>query len=272
MDKQYSVLLSLYYKEKPEYLRESLDSVFGQTVVSDDVVLVEDGKVGDALECVVREYEGRYPQLHVVRFEENRGLGHALNDGLRHCKHGLVARMDTDDIAKPHRMERQLEFMQGHPEISVVGAWIEEFIDDVGNVVSLRKLPENSDEIFVFGKKRNPLNHPTVMFRKQDVLKAGGYQPFPLFEDYYLWVRMLNGGFRFHNIQESLLFFRTSPAMYNRRGGWKYAMDEAGFVLTMHRMGYASLLTTVMNLLRRMPVRIMPNKIRNLVYHLIIRK
>ena len=101
----YSVLLSLYYKEKPEYLRNSLDSVFNQTLVSDDVVLVEDGRLGDALESVVKEYEVRYPQLHVVRFEKNRGLGFALNDGLTYCKHELVARMDTDDIAKPHRLE-----------------------------------------------------------------------------------------------------------------------------------------------------------------------
>lgn len=252
MDTQYSVLLSLYYKEKPEYLRESLDSVFSQTLLSDDVVLVEDGEVGDALECVVREYEGRYPQLHVVRFAKNRGLGAALNDGLKYCKHELVARMDTDDIAKPYRMERQVKFMWKHPEIAAVGSWIEEFRGGTNNIVSLRKLPEHSNEIFDFGKKRNPLNHPTVMFRKEEVMKVDGYKPFRLFEDYYLWVRMMVNGARFYNIQESLLLFRTSPAMYNRRGGLKYALNEASFLLMMQRMGYIGLMGTIQNLMMRM--------------------
>lgn len=139
MDTQYSVLLSLYYKEKPEYLRVSLDSIFNQTFVSDDVVLVEDGSLGDALESVVKEYEECYPQLHVVRLEKNRGLGFALNDGLTYCKHELVARMDTDDIAKPHRMEKQFAFMQAHPEIGMVGSWIDEFITDIYHVESVRR-------------------------------------------------------------------------------------------------------------------------------------
>ena len=272
MDTQYSVLLSLYDKEKPGHLRVSLDSTFNQTLVSDEVVLVEDGRLGDALESVVKEYEVRYPQLHVVRFEKNRGLGFALNDGLTYCKHELVARMDTDDIAKPQRMEKEVQCMQEHRDLAVVGSWIDEFVGDVENIVSLRKLPKESLEIYDFGKRRNPINHPTVMFRKEAVMNAGGYLPYPLFEDYYLWARMLKAGYKFYNIQESLLFFRVSPAMYNRRGGWKYAIDEAKFMLTMHRIGYIDKPTTIMNILRRLPVRIIPNKIRNLIYNHIIRK
>jgi len=269
MENNYSVLLSLYYKEKPEYLRESLDSVFTQTLVSDDVVLVEDGKVGDALECVVKEYEERYPQLHVVRFEQNRGLGFALNDGLKHCKHEVVARMDTDDIAKPHRMERQLRFMQEHPDIAVVGSWIEEFVGNPAHVVSLRKLPEHSNQIFDFGKRRNPINHPAVMFRKREVLLVGGYQEVHLFEDYYLWTRMLVNGSKFYNIQESLLFFRVSSAMLGRRGGLRYAMEELKLLTKMHRIGYTDMVTTLLNICRRTPVRLVPNKIRNIIYKLI---
>ena len=269
MNIQYSVLLSLYYKEKPEHLREALDSIFCQTLVSDDVVLVEDGGVGNALECVVREYEGRYPQLHVVRFGKNRGLGAALNDGLKYCRHELVARMDTDDIAKPQRMEKEVKFMSEHPDTAVVGSWIDEFLGDVSNVIAVRKLPQDNRQIYAFGKKRNPLNHPTVMFRKTAVLDVEGYLHFPLFEDYYLWTRMLVKGERFYNIQESLLFFRTSNDMYNRRGGWKYAMDELRFLVKMHEIGYTSWRQTVINICRRTPVRLVPNRIRNLIYKLI---
>lgn len=269
MNTQYLVLLSLYYKERPEYLRESLDSLVRQTVVSDDIVLVEDGRVGDALERVVREYEDRYPQLHVVRYEKNRGLGHALNDGLRHCRHELVARMDTDDIAKPRRMEVQVGYLVENPGIDVVGSWTEEFEGDASNVVALRKLPEFSQEIYAFGRKRNPLNHPTVMFRKGAVMRSGGYKPFHLFEDYYLWVRMLKDGAKFHNIQAPLLSFRTSLATYNRRGGWRYAMTELKFMIMMHDIGYTNQLTTLENVVRRIPVRLAPNRIRNMIYNLI---
>ena len=125
----YSILMSLYYKENPQHLREALDSIFSQTVLSDDVVLLEDGIVGELLETVVVEYEQRYPQLHVKRYKQNRGLGYALNDGIKECRHEFVARMDTDDVAKPYRMERQLAVMSEHPEYGMVSSWIDEFVD-----------------------------------------------------------------------------------------------------------------------------------------------
>lgn len=271
MHLQYSVLLSLYYKEKPEYLRESLDSVFSQSYVSDDVVLVEDGKVGDALESVVKEYEERYPQLHVIRFDKNRGLGYALNDGLKECRHDIVARMDTDDICKLERMEKQVRFLEEHREIAVVGAWIDEFLEDTNHILSSRKLPMTPNEIYDFGKKRNPINHPVVMFRKEAVVAVGGYQHFLLFEDYYLWVRMLLKGYKFSNLQESLLYFRTSPQMMNRRGGLKYAFLELNFFVTLYKMGYTTFGEMFLNIARRFPVRIIPNSLRNFIYQKLIR-
>ena len=225
MDTQYSVLLSLYYKEKPEYLRNSLDSVFNQTLVSDDVVLVEDGRLGDALESVVKEYEVRYPQLHVVRFEKNRGLGFALNDGLTYCKHELVARMDTDDIAKPHRMEKQFAFMQAHPEIGMVGSWTDEFITDIHQIESVRKVPEHPKEVMEYAKKRCPVNHPTVMYRKNAILSVGGYKPDagPRQDDYDLWFRCAEKGLHFANISEPSLhyrFFADSVRKNSIEVGW----------------------------------------------------
>lgn len=269
---QYSVLLSLYYKEKPEYLRESLDSIFCQSYLSDDVVLVEDGKVGEVLEQVVKEYEAMYPQLHVVRFEKNRGLGVALNDGLKECKHDIVARMDTDDISKPKRMEKQVRYLLEHPDVDVVGSWIDEFIGDTAHVISSRKLPECPPDIYCYGKKRNPMNHPSVMFRKEAVLAVGGYKHFLLFEDYYLWVRMLLNGARFANLPESLLFFRTSSEMFRRRGGFAYALVEMRFFMELKKLGYITMKETLMNVVRRLPIRILPNALRNMIYKNIIRK
>lgn len=267
----YSVLMSLYYKEKPEFLRQALDSIFTQTVLSNDVVLVEDGWVGDELEAVVLEYECRYPQLHVVRYKKNRGLGYALNDGIKECKNEIVARMDTDDVAKPNRMEIELDVMQSHPEYGMVSSWIDEFISDTSVVTSVRKLPEMPDDVYRYAKKRCPVNHPTVMYRKKEVTDVGGYQTMYFPEDYFLWIKMLMNGCRVYNIQKSLLWFRYNPDTFARRGGWKYACDEVATQLNIYRMGFISLQTFLSNVLIRFTVRIVPNCVRGAFYRKMLR-
>ena len=138
---KFSVLLSVYRKEQPAYLRQSLDSIFTQTLLPDEVVLVKDGPLTDALDEVAEDYCRKYPVIRVVPLSENQGLGRALNEGLKHCSYDLVARMDTDDVAKPERFEKQIAVFCAHPEMDVVGAWIDEFEGDIGNVISVRKLP-----------------------------------------------------------------------------------------------------------------------------------
>jgi len=268
----YSILISLYYKENPKHLKEALDSIFTQTVRSNDVVLVEDGKLGDDLERVVKDYEEKHPELHVVRFDENRGLGYALNDGILQCKNEIVARMDTDDIAKPNRMEKQLKVMAEHPEYGMVSSWIDEFVTDKEHVTSIRKLPEMPSDVLEYAKKRCPVNHPTVMYRKQEVLKVGGYQTKYFPEDYFLWIKMLMNGCLVYNLQESLLWFRYDPRTFVRRGGWKYACDEAVTQWNIFRMGFISLPRLVENVAIRFTIRIMPNWVRGLVYKKMLRK
>ena len=211
---KFSVLMSLYWKERPEFLRQSLDSVFGQTLRADEVVLVEDGPLTPELDAVVKDYSARYPELKVVPLQMNVGLGRALNEGLKYCTNELVARMDTDDVAKPDRFEIQVPFMESRPEVAVSGSWIDEFIGTSENVTSVKKLPENHGEIFKYGKTRCPMNHPAVIYRKHIIQQVGGYGPFP--EDYYLWGKLLVNGYKMHNIQESLLFFRSTPDVYKR--------------------------------------------------------
>lgn len=269
---KFSVLISLYYNENPEFLRKSLDSIFQQTLLPDEVVLVEDGPLTSALYEVVDEFADNHAEIKRVVLKENRGLGQALNEGLKHCSYDLVARMDTDDICMPHRFAKQVDFMEKHTEFDVVGAWIDEFQNDVSNVISTRKLPEYPDEIYQFGKKRNPMNHPVVMFRKQTVESAGGYQPFHLFEDYFLWVRMMLNGNRMYNIPESLLLFRSSPDMYLRRGGMKYAQVEIKFQWQLYRLGYIGLFRMLSNIGIRITVRVIPNKCREWIYKNLLRR
>ena len=267
----FSVLLSVYNKECPDYLSGSFESLLEQSVRPNEVVLVKDGPLTPELEAVIDDYVQKMPYLKVVPLKSNQGLGKALNEGLKHCTNDIVARMDTDDICMPNRFEKQLKVFELCPETDVVGAWISEFEGDPCNVISVRKLPETHDEIFAYGKVRCPINHPVVMFKKNAVLAAGGYMHLLLFEDYYLWVRMLLNGARFYNIQEPLLYFRASEEMFMRRGGYKYAKTEASFLWKMYKIGYVGFVPTVKNIAIRFTVRIMPNKLRSVVYKKILR-
>lgn len=272
-----SVLMSLYWRERAEWLREALESVWGQSVVAREVVLVLDGPVGEELMGVVREFEetGEGPRLKVVALKENVGLGRALAEGMKHCECELVARMDTDDVMVPERLERQWGYMAEHGDVAVCGAWIDEFVTGERGektVVATRKLPEGDEEIKRFGKGRNPMNHPVVMFRKSCVEAAGGYEHFPLFEDYYLWVKMMVKDEIFHNLQESLLMFRQSSDVYRRRGGWRYALDEIKFQRAICRLGFIGTMGAIKNIGIRFGVRIMPNGLRSIIYKKLLRK
>ena len=267
----FSVLLSIYYKERPDFLRQSLDSLFSQTLLPTEVVLVKDGPLTKTLDIIIEEYSKRYLQLKIVSLSVNQGLGKALNEGLKYCSYDLVARMDTDDIAKPNRFEKQLKVFNNHPDIDIVSSWIDEFEGDTNHILSIRKLPEYHKEIYKFAKKRNPINHPAVMFRKSSVLAAGGYKHFPLFEEYYLWVRMLMNGAKFYNIQESLLYFRSSSDMFKRRGGINYALMELKFEQELLRIKFIDKSIFIKNILIRFISRLIPNKLRTIIYKHLLR-
>ena len=267
----FSVLMSLYYKERPDYLRQSLDSVFNQTLPPDEVIMVEDGPLTDELYRVLDEYGSIHPELKRIPLPVNGGLGKALNEGLKHCSHELVARMDTDDIALPYRFEKQMMTFSDYPDADVVSCWIDEFENVPSNIVSTRKLPEFPYELFKYGKKRCPVNHPAVVFRKSAVLFAGGYRHFPLFEDYFLWVRLLLNGARIYNHQESLLLFRSSPDMFKRRGGFKHAIEEIRFQNSIRKIGYIGYPRMYMNIIIRFTTRIVPNYVRSFIYKKILR-
>lgn len=268
---KFSVLLSLYIKENPSYLKQSIDSILSQTLQPDEIVLVEDGPLTPELESIVNNYVNTLNNLIIVRLKQNMGLGKALNEGLKHCSYDIVARMDTDDIAKTFRFEKQIGIFKKYQDIDVCSAWIDEFENDVNYISGIRKIPEKDVDIKAFAKSRCPINHPVVMFKKQSVLNAGNYLHFPLYEDYYLWMRMIKNGAKFYNIQESLLYFRTSPESFKRRGGIKYAITEVRFQKELFNMGMISTPMFIKNIIIRFPIRIAPNFIRTFIYKKIIR-
>ncbi|MBM6674332.1 glycosyltransferase [Marseilla massiliensis] len=262
----FSVLMSVYNKENPEYLRDSLMSVFNQTLTAKEVILIKDGPVTDELNSVICQFEKKHKELHVIPFEKNRGLGKCLNDGIKLCSYDIIARMDTDDIAKPERFEEEYNYLAHHPECDIVGSWIEEFISTKDNIIAERRVPQQHKEIYEYAKRRCPVNHPTVMYRKNAVMAVGGYleQYFP--EDYFLWIRMLMNGSQFYNINKSLLWFRYSPETIKRRGGWKYAKDEIIIQHNIYKLGFISLHVMIENIAIRFSTRILPYPIRKLIY------
>lgn len=269
----FSVLMSLYYKENKDYLNEALGSLINQSIKPTEIVLVKDGPLTKELEETLDFYMEKYPLLFkIVSLKENVGLGKALNEGLKVCRYELVARMDTDDIAKKDRFEKQLRVFSENSNVDIVGSWLDEFEYNIKNIKSVKKVPEYHKSIETYSKLRNPLNHPSVMFKKISVLKVGGYLEFPLYEDYYLWVRMMVYGMIFYNIQESLVFFRTSDIMYERRGGIRYLVNDIKLQYKFFSLGFLSLIEMVRNIILRSPARIIPNKLRLLFYRKFLRK
>lgn len=261
--KKYSVLMSLYKKEKPEYLRLAIDSMINQTVPPDEIVIVEDGPLTDELYAVLDEY----PMLHRVKNETNLGLGLALNVGLKKCKNELVARMDTDDCSKPERCEKQLEFLNSNPDISVVGGQIEEFIELPDHIVAKRIVPLKDIELKEFNKKRCPFNHVTVMFKKKDIIEAGSYQDWFWNEDYYLWIRLALAGKKFANLPDVLVLVRTGEDMYQRRGGIKYFQSEAKLQKFMLDNNIINKPRYLINISERLVLQVlMPNKLRGWIF------
>lgn len=270
---KYSVLMSVYIKESADRLRTAMNSIWDQTISTDDFVLVCDGPLSEDLNNVIYDMQSEHHNtLHVVRLEKNMGLGIALNTGLKECKHDLVARMDSDDISRPYRCEKQLEVFRLNPELSICSGTIEEFSTSIDIIEARRCLPETHDQIIDFAKKRNPFNHPCVMYKKSSVAAADGYKDFYLLEDYFLWIRMLKRGCVGYNLQLPLLWMRAGSEMYKRRAGLKYAKSQKALFKYMRDCGFISTYRYVVSTFMRFASSIMPNVIRKYTYKKVLRK
>ena len=270
---KYSVLMSLYIKEKPEYLSLALDSMITQSIRPDEIVLVEDGPLTEALNKVISEFKERYPDvMHIVKNDRNLGLGLALNKGLKVCRNELVARMDTDDISKPDRCEKQLNRFHLKPELAIVGAYIEEFSGNTDNIISVRKVPTTTEKIYEFAKRRSAFNHPVVMYRKSKVLEQGGYSNLKRNQDVDLFGRMLYAGCKAENIDEPLLWFRSSDELAKRRRSWENTWSYISTIKKFWKMGYSSLGDYLVVAFAQMGMYVMPIKMQNFIYKNLLRK
>lgn len=272
-DMNFSVCMSVYKNDKPADFLVAVRSIFNQTTAPNDIVLVVDGPVGEELKCAITIMQGEIGVLNVIWLPTNQGHATARQTGLMAAKNELVAVMDADDISVPNRFEKQLKAFEEHPDVSVVGGLINEFIGTPENVVGTRIVPEQDVEIKAYLKSRCPMNLVTVMMRKSHLQAVGGYIDWYCEEDYYLWVRLALAGYKFYNIQENLVDVRVGEEMYQRRGGWRYFKSEASLQRYMWKHDVIGLGRYLYNVAIRFTVQVaMPNSVRGWVFRMFARK
>ena len=262
----FSVLLSLYHKEKPAFLRECLDSLKNQTLKPTEIIMVFDGIVTPELEEVVIQYTSILP-IKVIRLPKNVGLGKALNEGLKHCSYNWVFRMDTDDICLPERFEKQVEFIKQHSDVVLFSGHIAEFSDDKTIITGYRKVPIGDKNIRKYALLRSPFNHVNVAFRKDIIETVGGYQHHLFLEDYNLWLRVIAQGHEVGNIDEVLLLVRAGSDMVARRRGKDYIKGEWKLFNLKRKLNLQNIFSGFFIFLLRVIPRILPTKILKIIYN-----
>lgn len=268
-----SVAIPVCQNDSVIAFKEAMDSIIHQTVKADEIILVADGPISDDLKSEILKYQNHVDELHPIFLEKNQTLGGALRIAIETAKGEYVARMDSDDRCLTNRFELQLDYLDNHPEISVVGGMISEFVDGTEETVGKRLLPLEDKDIKQYMRSRNGVNHVTVMFRRNDIIAAGNYQPYFYMEDYFLWSRMMKLGYKFANLPEVLVNVRVSKEMYARRGGWKIFKSEWNLYRFMMKQGQIDFVRFILNILERGTVHfLMPNKLRTMVYQHLLRK
>lgn len=267
MKQNFSVCMSVYKNDNTTDFAEAVLSIYNQTCPPDEIVLVIDGPVPEIMHNTIDALVQKTGIMKVIQLEQNMGHAIARQTGLEAAKNDLYAVMDADDLSVPNRFEKQLKAFEEHPDVSVVGGLINEFIHTTDNVVGTRIVPENDADVKAYLKSRCPMNLVTVMLKKSDVMKVGGYQDWYCEEDYYLWIRLTLAGFKFYNIQENLVNVRAGEDMYQRRGGKKYFQSEARLQKYMLEHKFISFPKYVYNVIIRWAVQVaMPNWLRGWVF------
>ena len=269
---KFSLLMSVYQYDNASFFKQALQSIEANSIKPTDFVLVCDGELTPELDEIIEDYTSRLV-INVLRLPHNVGLGRALQTGVDKCKCEWVARFDADDICVMDRFSKQISFIKKNPDADVVGGQIIEFANDPNEINARKKVvPTDHRKIANYAKSRNPMNHMTVMIKKSAVLDSGSYQHAPLYEDYDLWVRMLIKGFKFANSDDVLVYVRAGENMHERRGGLNYAKQEAKMQTSFYNIGFISSIDLMRNLAIRIPIRLIPNRLRSLFYSVVLRK
>ncbi len=267
----YSVLMSVYAGEKPEFFKASVESMLNQTHPTNDFVLVCDGKLTDELDELVSYFEDNYECFHPLRLKENIGTGRCANRGIDACRNEYIVKMDSDDISVPNRCELSLYVMSKHPEIDMLGAYIDEFESDTGKTIATKKTPLSNKEIHKYAKRRNPFNNSTLVYKKSRALSVGGYSNIKRCEDYEFVVKMLADGARGINLDRSLVMYRVSGNNYERRKNWANTRSFINVRWKIFRMGYSGIIDFIVPCAFQLFIFIMPKSLTGRIYKRFLR-
>ena len=266
----YSVLMTVYKKDNPDYFRQSLESMLTQSVAPNEIVVITDGPITDRLQNVVDELDKKYPNvIREIKLKENVGLGTALKIGVPECKNALIARMDSDDVSFPDRCRLQLEAFAQNPSLDIVGYSIKEFTGNIDNIVGKREVPNTNEEIYKFSRLRDPFNHPTVMFRKEKVLSSGNYGDYRKNQDTDLWIKMLSHDANCMNLSGDQFRFRFDEATYVKRGNWLNTVSLIEIRYKAWRNGYNNMLEFLIIIIGQLARYLLPMWFQKGLYKLI---
>ena len=270
---EFSVIMSVYQGNSPDYLETAIDSIYQQTRKPKETVLVVDGPINQALENILEKEQEKYQNIKIIRLEQNNGLAHAMQVAVDQASTPYLARMDSDDICLPDRFEKQMRCFEEDPNLSIVGGMITEFEGNPENIISKRIVPLNDADIKKFMRGRCGINHVTAIIKKEDLLRAGNYQTSYLQEDHYLWARMMLAGCTFKNIPDIVVNVRSGRDQFARRGGWKFFKSEVRMFWFMYKnklisFGYFLYICAIRGTVQFL----MPNWLRTWVYQHFLRK
>lgn len=265
----YSALISIFYKESPSYLEKSLDSISNQSFKPSEIIIIKDGVFPKPLEATLNSFIKRNKGIDIktINHKSPLGLARSLNEGIKISCYTYIARFDSDDISLKDRILVQSKLItQGN--YSVIGSNVMEFTDS-SNIRNLKKVPETSSQIDHFMKRRNPLNHMSVIFNKKDIIDVGCYDEVSYFEDYILWAKVAANGGKMRNIQKPLVYARTEQNFIDRRSGKKYALAEIKLQQKLYKLKIINRFEEIENILSRSLIRILPRPIIETIYRLL---
>lgn len=270
--KKVSVLMSVYRKENPQYLKKAINSLLKQTQIPDEIEIIKDGPLTKKLEKVLTDFKGQYPHLFTIYgFKHNHGLAYALCYGVVHAQNEYIARMDSDDIAASDRLEKQIKAMtKGNYDI--YGGQIKEFENTTKEIIAKREVPLTLNAIKKFAHRRNPMNHMTVMFKKDKILDLGNYHPINGFEDYDLWIRAIEAGLKLGNSTNTYVYVRAGYEMTQRRGGLRYILENFKARKEFKENGFYNTEDFLITTLGGTVTSLVPNKLRYFIYYKLLRK
>ena len=268
-DFDFALLMSVYKGDNPVHFEEAFNSITSQTLLPNEIILVQDGPVDEALDRAIYDFvNNEIANVTLIKLEKNLGLGSALAEGMKYVTCDYIARMDSDDISDPSRFETQNSYLKDNPDISVLGSYITEFNPQTQSR-RLRKVPTEFKLMKKYIKYRSPLNHVSVIFKKDDVNKAGGYESVLRYEDFYLWSKMIALGLKIANIPLSLVDVRAGDDLIKRLNGVDAFNKDLFFFKKLYNKGFIPYHVFCINIFIRLITRLMPIRITSLIYHLV---